>query len=177
MTVVQSQAHILTLFLRNNGLPVTGLDFEDVGVTLKKEGVVPEAKVLGAPDLEEVDPLLLPGIYHLHLAQADTDTLGGLLVYVFGAGFGVEFGAEVFELSVVVETLDAKIARLLGLLQENLRITDHQYDLNNNLTSATLRIFASEQDTIDMANPLATYTLTAVYDTVNRLLDYRVTKG
>jgi len=172
MTVVQSQAYALTLFLRNNGIPVTNLDFEDVDVILKKEGEAPEAKVLGAPDFEEIDPLLLPGIYHLHLAQEDTDALGSLLVYVSGAGFG----AEKFELPVVVETLEAKIARLLGLLQENFRITDHQYDLNNNLTSATLNIYASSQDTIDMANAIATYTLTAVYDASNRLLDYRVTK-
>jgi hypothetical protein len=61
--------------------------------------------------------------------------------------------------------------------QENYRITDQIYDDENNLTEATIRIYASASDTVNMVNPIATYTLKSFYDDQGRLKDYRVTKN
>lgn len=168
--ILQNQTHLLTLHLKNNSVPVSGLTFADVDVVLKKEGANAQVKVLDALNFLEVDSVLLPGVYSLILAPSDTDVLGPFLVHVSGVGFDT----LLLDLSVVTESLDSKIARVLGLLQENMRITDHQYDQNNNLISARVRLFPTPQDTLDITNQVATYTLTAAYDASNRLRDYRV---
>lgn len=66
--------------------------------------------------------------------------------------------------------------RILGLGQENYRITDQVYNAQNKLLSATLHLFDSKQDTEEMESPIATYTMIAEYNSQGLLVDYRVVK-
>lgn len=83
---------------------------------------------------------------------------------------------DVFETFEVGDPVADKVDRLLGLSKENYRITDQQYDENNNLEQAKVSIYDSKADTVNMVNPVAEYTIKAFYDTEGRLNDYRMTK-
>jgi len=65
--------------------------------------------------------------------------------------------------------------RLLGLLQENFRITNPVFDANNNMTSCTLKIYPTATDCENDTNAIATYTVTATYSG-NNLASYKVKK-
>lgn len=76
--------------------------------------------------------------------------------------------------SETIPQLGTRLDRVLGLSQENYRIFDHSYDANNNLTSATIRIYQSKADTLNDQNPVAEYEMEADYSSGNRLTDYRM---
>jgi hypothetical protein len=69
-----------------------------------------------------------------------------------------------------------KIARSLGLSQENYRILNPVYDLNNNLLTATTKIYATASDCNADTNAIATYQVTSTYDHKNRMKTYKVVK-
>ena len=69
------------------------------------------------------------------------------------------------------------INRVKGLSQENYRIFNPTYDANKNLTSATIKIYDSAGDCNNDYNPLATYTVTATYDSNGNMSTYKVTKN
>lgn len=75
-----------------------------------------------------------------------------------------------------VKEVKASAARILGLSQENIRITGQTYDANNNLTNSTISLYGSAADVGTETNPIAVYQLVASYDTNNRLTDYRIVK-
>jgi photosystem II stability/assembly factor-like uncharacterized protein len=68
--------------------------------------------------------------------------------------------------------LGQDLDRVLGLSQENYRITDQTYDVNDNLTEATVKLYDTKSDTINDQNPTDTYQLEATYDSDGRLQDY-----
>jgi len=88
-------------------------------------------------------------------------------------------GLDSGHLTTVQEKLDSLVessARILGLSQENYRITDQVYNDSNKLISAKLSLFESESDTNANTNPIATYSMVAVYNIQGLLVDYKVTK-
>ena len=68
--------------------------------------------------------------------------------------------AEIEASSILAK--EASLARILGLVHENLLIDNTTYDSDNNLTAARLRIFPSKADLLVETNVIATYTITAV---------------
>lgn len=75
------------------------------------------------------------------------------------------------------------VKRVLGLSQENYRLTEQVYDANGCLTSAKIAIYSSASDTQDQINPIAEYQVSATYDVVvidgnnvSQLIDYKVTE-
>lgn len=72
--------------------------------------------------------------------------------------------------------MKADIKRILGLTQENFRITDHVYT-GDNLDSATIKIFNNSSDCDNDVNPLETYYMVALYDSSGKLIDYKVTRN
>jgi len=81
------------------------------------------------------------------------------------------------EITTDLTDIQTILLRILGLTQENIRITGHVYDAAGNLTSATIRTYPTAQDVVDETNALATYLLTADYDTDNRLVDYSIRRA
>jgi len=73
-------------------------------------------------------------------------------------------------------SLEEQVKRILGLVQENFRIMDHVYS-GNNLDSATVKIYNDSSDCDSDINPLATYSMTALYDSSGKLVDYKVIKS
>ena len=72
-------------------------------------------------------------------------------------------------------SLDVK--HILGLSQQNYRLSGHVYDSANRLTSVTIKIFYNKADCDNNNNEFASYTMNAVYDTNGLLTDYKVTKN
>jgi hypothetical protein len=70
-----------------------------------------------------------------------------------------------------------RLARILGLVQENFRITSPVYDTLGNLISSVTKIYASASDCNADINPIATYSVAGSYDSTNKLLTYKVTKN
>jgi uncharacterized protein YoxC len=84
---------------------------------------------------------------------------------------------EVNDMFIAVNNLDAQIKRILGLVQENFRIVDHVYNSDNTLASATIKIYPTDGDCDADTNAIATYNMTALYDSSSRLVNYKVTKN
>jgi hypothetical protein len=79
--------------------------------------------------------------------------------------------------TIDIEELKQDVKRILGLTQENIRITDHIYDDKLNvLQSAKIKIFNDSNDCENNTNPLAEYSMSALYDAVGRLTNYKVIK-
>jgi hypothetical protein len=70
-------------------------------------------------------------------------------------------------------TAASRVGYILGLLQNNFRMTDHVYDSNNLLTSAKLKIYNNSVDAEADTNSLKEWTITAAY-TDNNLTEYLV---
>lgn len=66
------------------------------------------------------------------------------------------------------------LRRVLGLVHENFVITGQNYDPNNNLLGATVKIYEDSSDAENDTNELATYTIEATYDSGGRLVDYKM---
>lgn len=72
-----------------------------------------------------------------------------------------------------LEGLTEAVARNLGLSQENIRITDQEYDGSGNLIGSVIKIYPTAVDVAAETNEIAEYQLTASYDINNRLVDYQ----
>lgn len=71
--------------------------------------------------------------------------------------------------------LETLIKRILGLTQENFRIFNPVYDGNDNLLSATIKIYPTKVDCDADTNAIATYSQVATY-TGNNMNTYKITK-
>lgn len=66
------------------------------------------------------------------------------------------------------------IMQTLGLVQSNFRMVNQSYDVNDRLTSATIRIFKNSADTDSDTNPLINYAMSSSYDGAGNLTSYKV---
>jgi hypothetical protein len=78
--------------------------------------------------------------------------------------------------SVSIGDIDLSLQRLLGLGHENFAIRDQVYDTKNNLLNATVKIYPSKADVQGDTNAIGTYSISATYDSQNRLTDYQMVK-
>jgi len=84
---------------------------------------------------------------------------------------------DVGAISTDLGEIQILITRILGLSQENIRITDHAYDGSGNLIGATIRTYPTAVDVANETNAIASYVLEAVYDVSNRLDDYSIRRA
>ena len=78
-----------------------------------------------------------------------------------------------------LKTIQDYTTRILGLSQENYRISDSSYTTYNKvsqLTSATIKIYESASDCEADINEIATYSIAATYDRNGNMTDYKVVK-
>jgi len=73
--------------------------------------------------------------------------------------------------------LSLDIKHILGLSQQNYRLSNHSYDSENRLISVTIKIFNNKIDCDNNINNFANYTMTAAYDINGLLIDYKVVKN
>ena len=106
------------------------------------------------------------------LKLASTVTNGTIVVRGVGKiTVNESVGTDVQDYGLVVGD---KIARALGLSQENFRIKSQVYDANKNMTSATVRLYANAADCEADVNQIAEYTIAATYDAENNCTSYKV---
>lgn len=70
---------------------------------------------------------------------------------------------------------ETSIKYILGLSQQNFRMTDQIYDVNNNMVTATVRIYNNNSDTLNDTNPLKQYAVSSSY-TGELLTSYTMTE-
>ena len=81
--------------------------------------------------------------------------------------------ADVFKANII--GLETDITRILGLSQENYRITSTTYT-GDLLTASTMKIYPTAADCDADTNAIATYNMTAQFDSNNHCTGYKVTK-
>jgi len=88
----------------------------------------------------------------------------GLITVSSGSGLSVPEHDKLMALPELndIEGSDV-LTRILGLNQENFRLKDQVYDGDGNLTSATVRIYASAADAGNDVTPIAAYMMTASF--------------
>ena len=84
--------------------------------------------------------------------------------------------SDINDIDDSLTTLAVNLATVLGLVQHNMRYTDHVYNGDGCLTSAKLKLYNNKSDTDTDINAFATYTITATYDTEAKLTGYKVTE-
>jgi hypothetical protein len=67
-----------------------------------------------------------------------------------------------------------RIKYILGLEQQNFRIIEQNYNSDNLMTSATIRIYNNSSDTNNNINPLKEYSMQTDYDSNGRITSYKV---
>lgn len=72
-----------------------------------------------------------------------------------------------------VSSYEAPLLRILGLVQENQKITSPVFDASDHMTSCTITIYTDAT----LITPLATYNMTATYDGDGNLATYQVVKA
>ena len=76
-----------------------------------------------------------------------------------------------------VDVLWDDVQLILGLVQNNFRITDAVYDSNHQLVSNTIKIFANASDCENDVNSIATYSMEAIYNSEGETTSYKVIKN
>ena len=79
-------------------------------------------------------------------------------------------------ISNTLQYMSMDLKHILGLSQQNYRLSDHVYDSSNRLTSVVIKLYNSKNDCDIDTNEFAAYGMTAVYDTNGLLIDYKVVK-
>ena len=69
------------------------------------------------------------------------------------------------------------VKHILGLSQQDYRLSNHIYDDHNRLTSVIIKIFYNKFDCNNNVNSFASYTMDASYDSNGLLIDYKVIKN
>lgn len=66
----------------------------------------------------------------------------------------------------------AELLRAIGLMQENFRLKDTSFDVDNNMTQATVLIYANATDAEADQNAIAEYSITAVFNGAGKVTSY-----
>ena len=110
----------------------------------------------------------------LYRASFTPNAVGNWLLVIYHATYFSYGKANDYE---CVDALFDDVQLILGLVQNNFRITDAVYDSNHLLTSATIKIYANASDCTNDTNAIATYSMTAVYNAENEMTSYKVVKN
>lgn len=164
---------------------LSDLAAKEIQVQVVEQGVVPSdltpittalSEIKGATFDEATDALdVLRDAVDGVAGSVDLSTVEASLEEIKGTGFDTNtHSLEAIRTSV--DEVREMSARILGLSQENIRITNQEYDENNNLVGSTLSVYENPQDVVSQTSPLATYELTASYNSDNRLVDYRIVR-
>jgi len=71
-----------------------------------------------------------------------------------------------------ISSYEGPLMRILGLVQENQKITSPVFDADDHMTSCTITVYTDATLTV----PLAAYNMTATYDVNGNLASYQVVK-
>ena len=82
--------------------------------------------------------------------------------------------SDINDIQDSLDALGVKLSKVLGLVQSNFRLNNLIYDENGCLTSGQIAIYSNAGDVDSESSPIATYTITGVYNAQTQLTDYKV---
>ncbi len=74
------------------------------------------------------------------------------------------------------DSITTLVTRILGLTQENFSVDNTTHDALKNLLTSRVRIYSNAADVGTANNVIATYNMTATYDTEGQMQSYKVVK-
>lgn len=87
------------------------------------------------------------------------------------------FHDDITEIQDTISIVELLIRRILGLSQENYRLSDTVYDVTGKrLISCTIKIFNNKDDCNAYTNAFATYKMQSIYGQDGQLSDYKVVR-
>ena len=160
-------------------------DFSDS--TFKSSGWTTRQEILS-----ELDSTNSPGVYFFtfsgfaendYFLRATSVTAhnspweGEIKVGDFIDNLDGKISLSISDISAHRTAVESKIINILGLVQSNFLISSQVYDSNNNLLSATIKIYPTKADTDADTNVITSYNMTATYDANDNLVTYKVTEN
>lgn len=82
--------------------------------------------------------------------------------------------SDINDIQDSLNNLGIELSKVLGLVQSNFRLNDLVYDENGCLTSGKMAIYSNASDVDSEGFPIATYTISGVYNVATQLTDYKV---
>jgi len=110
----------------------------------------------------------------LYRSSFTPNVKGNWLLVLYHATYFAEGKSNDYE---CVDALFDDVQLILGLVQQNFRITSPAYDANHLLTSATIKIYANAINCNADTNPIATYSILATYNSDKEATSYKVVKN
>jgi hypothetical protein len=74
----------------------------------------------------------------------------------------------------ILNEINERTVKILGLSQSNFKITEQVYDSMNRITASKIQTFHSKADLEAETNPIATYEMSCTYNAQNQLTSYKV---
>lgn len=113
------------------------------------------------------------------LQAVDLSSMSTSLDEIKGAGFTSQDSLSSFSpyVRTHLDAMEEQLVRVLGLSQENFKISGNVYDGTGNLTQSVITIYPSRDALILSQNAVATYTMLSSYDVSGRLTEYSVRKN
>lgn len=177
MVYIQKDKQIIeefTVIDENNNF-ITGLTTLDFTIELYNSYNENVANISTGIEVEVIE--VGNGIYRITFTP---DDLGSWSLYLYHNIYFPYGKAENYNcvdyLGEINPETEELLKRVLGLSQENYRIFTPVYDTNNNMISATIKIYASALDCENNINPIASYAVTSTYDSNHRMSTYKVKK-
>lgn len=96
------------------------------------------------------------------------------IVSTIAVGSGVTAQDKTDIISGVQTNLNPKLDNILGLLHHNFKFYEQTYNSDGNLTGGIIKIYPSNTDCVNDTNEISTYSVSAVYDSNKKLIDYSV---
>jgi len=75
-----------------------------------------------------------------------------------------------------INSINIDLKLVLGLVQNNYRLSNHVYDSSDRLLSVIIKLYNTKSDCDNSIDEFATYQMNASYDTNGLLIDYKVVK-
>ena len=165
ITITQNATYILEILVTDNqGLPISGLTVNYEIYNSSSDSLFDSGTLT---DLGN-------GTYKKSI---NFNTLGQFrILYLPPSNYTSEIETILVRIDQLtnIEIETDKIKYILGLVQSNFKIINQVHDANNDLISATIKIYPTALDLTNDTNLIQEYEMTATYDGQGRLNFYKV---
>lgn len=112
------------------------------------------------------------GVYRLNFTP---DKLGNWIILLTDAThFPWGKAQNYYCVTEAWDTIAQILKRIVGLCQENYRITEARYDNKRNMTSGVIKLYPTPADVDNDTNVIAEYNVEATYNRLNHMTGYKV---
>lgn len=157
--------------LNDNFLPVNGLLISNFNISLINPDGDEVANVTGGNTvtIDEIGN----GFYRVKFTP---NVLGNWTLVIKNNTYFADGKGENYTCvsSLGGETLRDWVERILGLSQQNYKVTNQRYDKYTNLIYSIIKTYRTPEDCNNEINPIATYEMTSTWDKRGHLMGYKV---